>query len=247
MRGNVELFGGERERRSASSQVGVGYSSHGARPQGENGQAAAFDEVMRLVQRVFILPGPTKIPRVIGFCGVNRHAGCTWLCAQVCEVLAGQVPGSVCAVDANLREPALHKRFGIEKASGFAELMKAAKPPREFSRQIGSSNLWVITAGSGGHVPNGALNPGQLRARFAELRSQFDFVLVDTPAIDTYPDATLLAQMTDGVILVVDANATRRETARQAKESLEAAQIPVLGAVLNKRTYPIPDAIYRKI
>jgi Mrp family chromosome partitioning ATPase len=45
----------------------------------------------------------------------------------------------------------------------------------------------------------------------------------------------------------VQANSTRRETARKAKESLESAKVKLLGAVLNKRTFPIPEALYRKI
>ena len=51
--------------------------------------------------------------------------------------------------------------------------------------------------------------------------------------------------MADGIILVVGSNLTRRESARIAKESFEAAGIPIIGAVLNKRTYPIPEALYR--
>jgi Mrp family chromosome partitioning ATPase len=47
--------------------------------------------------------------------------------------------------------------------------------------------------------------------------------------------------------LVIEANSTRRETTRKAKESLEAANVRLLGAVLNKRTFPIPEVFYRKL
>jgi len=47
--------------------------------------------------------------------------------------------------------------------------------------------------------------------------------------------------------LVVEANLTRREVARKAKESLESANVRLLGAVLNNRTFPIPETIYRNI
>ena len=77
------------------------------------------------------------------------------------------------------------------------------------------------------------------------MRSHFDYVLVDTPPADSYADALLLGQMTDGIILVVGSHLTRRESARIAKESFDGAGIPVIGAVLNKRTYPIPEALYR--
>jgi len=169
------------------------------------------------------------------------------VCARAGEVLADQAPGSVCMVDANLRSPSLHSRFHIEKGLGFADAIKGTEPIHEFAQHVGERNLLLITAGSTGTEPNGALNPACLRTRFSELRHAFDFVLVDTPATSIYADAMLLSQLTDGVVLVVGSNSTRRETARAAKRGFEAARVPIFGAVLNKRTFPIPEALYWKL
>jgi Mrp family chromosome partitioning ATPase len=81
----------------------------------------------------------------------------------------------------------------------------------------------------------------------AELREKFDYVLIDAPPISSYVDAVLLGQIADGVILVVEANSTRRETARMVKETFEGANVKLLGAILNNRTFPIPEALYRKL
>ena len=48
-------------------------------------------------------------------------------------------------------------------------------------------------------------------------------------------------------MLVLEANATRREAAFRVSEHLRASQIRVLGAVLNKRTFPIPESLYRRL
>jgi len=80
-----------------------------------------------------------------------------------------------------------------------------------------------------------------------ELRTAFDYVLIDAPPVSPYTDASLLGQLADGVVLVLEANSTRRETAREAKQSLEAANSRVLAAVLNKRTFPLPDFIYHNL
>ena len=87
----------------------------------------------------------------------------------------------------------------------------------------------------------------RLRTRFSELREEFDYLLVDTPPMSSYPDAVLLGQLTDGIILVIGSNSTRCEPARIVKESFEAAGVPILGAVLNRRTYPIPEALYQRM
>lgn len=219
--------------------------SESARPQVRRG--AAEDEITKLVQRVFVCPATPNPPAVVAFCGVDEGAGCSWVCARASQVLAEQVPGRVCAIDANLRSPSLHEHFSAEMRAGFAEAVKDPAPVRDFVRATYSSHLWLMTSGTVGKEPNGALNPDRLRARFSELRAEFDYVVLDTPPMSVYPDAVLLGRLTDGVILVVESNSTRRESARVAKESLEAARVPILGAVLNRRTYPIPEALYKRL
>jgi Mrp family chromosome partitioning ATPase len=81
----------------------------------------------------------------------------------------------------------------------------------------------------------------------AEMRAMFDYVLIDAPPVNLSNEAALLGQLSDGVVLVMEANSTRREAARKAKERLEAAKSHVLAAVLNNRTFPIPEGIYRRL
>jgi protein-tyrosine kinase len=80
-----------------------------------------------------------------------------------------------------------------------------------------------------------------------ELLTCFDYLLVDTSPAGTHGDATLLGTLVDGIVLVVEADATRREAARRTVESLRAMKASILGAVLTNRTLPIPEAIYRKL
>ena len=80
-----------------------------------------------------------------------------------------------------------------------------------------------------------------------ELRAAFDYVLIDAPPLNICNDAVVLGGLSDGVVLVLKANSSRRDTARQALEQLRAANIPIFGAVLNQRTFPIPDGIYKKL
>jgi Mrp family chromosome partitioning ATPase len=205
------------------------------------------DEIAKLVQRVFVLPGSARAPGAVAFCGVDEGAGCSWILARCGESLAAQVPGTVCLIDANLRSPSLHTHFQMEMDDGFIDAMKGSRPIAGYAKHVGKSNLWLMSSGAVGREPNGALNPARLHARFSELRTQFDYLLIDTPAVASYPDGVLLAQMADGAILVVESNSTRRESARVVKENFDAAKVPVLGVVLNRRTYPIPEALYRRL
>jgi Mrp family chromosome partitioning ATPase len=204
-----------------------------------------LEEVNALAQQIFL--ASTDPPRAVVFTGTEPGTGCTWVCAHLGEVLAGRVAGSVCLVDANLRESGLHQQFGVENQSGLSDALLQLDPIRTFARQLAPPNLYLISAGSAGESAQTLLTSDRMRLRIVELRSEFDFVLIDTSAMSVANDAIGLGSISDGVVMVLKANASRRETARQAIQDLQGGKAKVLGAVLNQRTFPIPDSIYKKL
>jgi protein-tyrosine kinase len=232
-------------KRTAPSSVRPEEIVYSKRPR-SNLDALNQSEEIKLVQRVFMLPG-TEMPRVVVFSGIGQGTGCSTICARASETLASLVTGSVCVVDANLRTPHLNRYFGVVNRTGLTEAVLQSNPIRDFAQRLSRPNLWLITHGSVPSSPDALLTPDRLRPRIAELRSEFDCVLIDAPAVNHYGDTTLLGQLADGIVLVIEANSTRRETARKVKESLEAANLRVLAAVLNKRTFPIPNFLYRRL
>jgi capsular exopolysaccharide synthesis family protein len=206
------------------------------------------EEAVRLVQRLFLVPGPDA-PRAVVFSGVNPGDGCSTICTCVAETLAAQVgtPGTFCLVDANLRAPSLDRYFGLENRTGLAEAISQPGPVRSFAQQVNGGRLWVMTSGSAPSNIHALLTSEGLRARMADLRAEFDNVLIDVPPISLYADAITLGKLSDGIILVLQSNATRREAARKAKETIETAQVPLIGAVLNRRRFPVPPGLYGKL
>jgi Mrp family chromosome partitioning ATPase len=86
-----------------------------------------------------------------------------------------------------------------------------------------------------------------MRQRLTELREQFDYVLLDVAPLNICNDAITLGSLSDGVVLVLKANSSRRETARKAVQDLQTANVRIFGAALNQRTFPIPDGIYKRL
>ena len=79
------------------------------------------------------------------------------------------------------------------------------------------------------------------------LRSEFDYSVIDCPPLSVSGDLLSIAPFVDGVLLVVEANRTRRDEPRQAMQNIEAAGGTLLGFVLNKRTYEIPKWLNRML
>jgi capsular exopolysaccharide synthesis family protein len=206
----------------------------------------SLEQVNALAHQLFIQPG-ADAPRAVVFTSTEPGTGCTWVCAHLAEVLAGRVGGSVCLVDANLRDPGLHQYFGVANDSGLSDALLRLDPIRSLARSVGPPNLWLISAGPSGENVQALMTSDRMRLRLAELRKEFDFVLVDASAMSVSTDAVALGSSSDGVVMVLKANASRRQTARQAIGDLQGGQAKVLGAVLNQRTFPIPAALYKKL
>jgi Mrp family chromosome partitioning ATPase len=205
----------------------------------------ADEEIVKLVQRLFLFSN-SHAPKAVVFSSVQGHAS-TAICCRVGSVLAAQGTGSVCLVDGNLRAPSLHRLFGAEKVPGLADAAFTPGPIKHFAAGISGGKFWVVPAGSRRCEAQPLLGSERMRLWMRQLREQFGYVLIDAPPLSSHSDAALLGQMADGIILIVEANSTRRENARIAKETLESANVKLLGAILNNRTYPIPEALYRKL
>jgi Mrp family chromosome partitioning ATPase len=208
-------------------------------------EKTADKEIVKLVQRLFLFPN-SHAPKAVVFSSVQGD-GSTAICYQVGGVLAAQGVGSVCLVDGNLRSPSLHRLLGAETFPGLADAIFKERPIREFTAGMSGGKFWVVPAQSPRRETQHLLGSERMRLWMRQLREQFGYVLIDAPPLSSYGDAALLGQMADGIILVLEANSTRRENARIAKETLESANVKVLGAILNNRTFPIPEALYRKL
>jgi capsular exopolysaccharide synthesis family protein len=204
------------------------------------------DEMFKLVHRVFLTQGSSR-GRMVVVSAMETGNGCSWICSRMAEVLASQVSGSVCVVDANLRSPGLHRQFEVPNHYGLSDALQVTEPIRRFVTSLSRPNLWLLSCGAEVDGMQGMLTSDRMRTLLAELQREFDYVLIDAPPIESGDDSVVLGRSSEGIVLVLRANSSRRESARKAVRDLELANVRVLGAVLNRRTFPVPEAIYRKL
>jgi len=82
---------------------------------------------------------------------------------------------------------------------------------------------------------------------FEKLRQRFDLILIDSPPATTSPDGLDISPKVDGIVLVVEADKTRWPVAESVKERIKRSGGKILGIVLNKRRYYIPNFIYKRL
>jgi capsular exopolysaccharide synthesis family protein len=205
--------------------------------------AVIREEITKLTQKLF---ASADGPRRVVFAGTESESGCSWMCARVGEALASHGRGRVCVVDCNLRTPGLHEQFSNENHHGLSDALLGDGPIQEYLHRR-SQNLWLLSCGASPDAGLAMLSSDRLRSRLLELRSLFDYVLIDAAPLNSSHDALVLGSLSDGVVLVLKANSSRREAARQALNEMQSANVRVLGAVLNQRTFPIPEKIYKRL
>jgi len=88
---------------------------------------------------------------------------------------------------------------------------------------------------------------GRIGERIAELRNTFRYVIVHAGPIYRESGTLLISRFTDGIVLFLEANFSRRLSALWVKERLAALSVNVLGVVLNNRGFPIPEEIYKRL
>ena len=200
------------------------------------------EQMQQLIQRVFLSMDGTG-PHAVVFCGVDEKNGSASVCARAARALASNSGQTVCLIDANVRSPRLSRLLQIDTA---ARIVNPSSSVRERCEQM-DDHLWfagpALLAGSRSTLPSA----DELKDILAQLRGAFEYLLIDAPATNVCGDAVLLGRAADSAILVIDANITRKLTARRAKETLDAAGVRLAGTVLHNRTFPIPEGLYRKL
>lgn len=162
-------------------------------------------------------------------------------------VTLGRDGFSTVLIDGNLRRPSLHRRFNLMKLNGLTELIFGDIDLDEGLKKTEVPDLYVVTAGRSLSDPVFVLRSERLEKLIQDLKEDFDYVLIDSPPVNLYSDSIQLANIVDGVILVVRAEGTRLEVVQRVKEHLEELNAPLLGVVLNGRRYVIPDFLYKRL
>jgi tyrosine-protein kinase Etk/Wzc len=144
-----------------------------------------------------------------------------------------QTGSRVLLVDSDLRRPALHNFFALDKTYGLTNVLVGSLSFDDVIKHTEVEKLDVIT--SGDIPPNPAeLVTSESMRRFIELaRSRYDYVLLDSPPVIAVTDAAVLATRVDGTVLVVGSGTVNKREVVRAVGLLRNVRSPVLGTVLN--------------
>lgn len=200
-------------------------------------------EMMALYQNIdCVLPNPPQ--RAIQFISSHEGEGVSTVVREFARQAAVIMGKSVLIVDAAHRNPSQHIFFNIPPDYGWKDAMKNGEPVENAVFKAGNSNLYLSPL-----IPHTTLSPYvydfvATSKLLTDFKNKFDLVLIDSSSATTSPDSIALTRSADGVILVVEAEKTRWQVAEAVRDKILKNGGNILGIVLNKRRFYIPDSVY---
>jgi capsular exopolysaccharide synthesis family protein len=137
-------------------------------------------------------------------------------------------------VDASVRRPVQHVRFGLTWTNGLTEVLEGKAKLSDALLKTGVQNLWLLPSGNTPADPSGLMGSEAMASVLSELEAKADLILIDASAAGPFADALSLAPLSDGVVLVLAAGQKREGLEEYVKTQLERLGAKILGIVLNK-------------
>lgn len=137
-------------------------------------------------------------------------------------------------IDGDLRKPTQQYIFNKNNIKGLSNLIIDKTDFREVVQQTEVENLELLTSGPIPPNPSELIASETLKNIFRELKEYYDFIIVDTPPVNTVTDAQLFAELTQNIVYVIDVDNNQRASIEKGKVLLEKTGAKILGVVLNK-------------
>jgi capsular exopolysaccharide synthesis family protein len=137
-------------------------------------------------------------------------------------------------IDADLRNPSLHKTLGLDNRRGLTNLLTSSSTLKDVVQESGAHNLTVISCGPLPPNPAELLGTNRLKAIVRDAMAEYDVVIIDGPPVMGLADAPMVAAAVNGSLLVIEAGRTGRTQALAAARRLEMSNAHLLGVALTK-------------
>jgi capsular exopolysaccharide synthesis family protein len=147
----------------------------------------------------------------------------------------------VLLIEADFRHPKAADYLGLDREKGLTDILSGEARLDDVIQRWGENAIHFLPCGPLPNDPSELLGSRNMAALLAEAHRRYDFVLVDTPPLLPYPDASAVAPYTDGVILVVRYGRTKLQHVQAAARSLDAVSARLLGTVMTMLPRRGPD------
>lgn len=188
------------------------------------------EEFRTLRSRLYQIREKMSLKRLMVTSALPKE-GKSFVAANLAQVMVRQHGRRALVIDADLRNPGMHRHLGAIQTPGLADYLTGQCDEFAALQRGPMENLFFMPAGKAAASAPELLSNGRLKLLLQRVEPFFDWIILDTSPVIPVSDATLVAQFCDGILMVVRSNVTPADLARRAR-----AEFPdklLLGVVLN--------------
>ena len=189
-------------------------------------------EAYRTIRTNLQFSGVDREMKVVEVTSAVPNEGKSTVIASLAVVLA-QARKKVLLLDCDFRNPTQHKLFGLHN-KGLTNYMANGDDYSGFIQHVDQENLDILLSGPVAPNPSEMLMSNKMQDLLDRVRTEYDYVLIDTPPIMPVTDAAVLGAKVDGVMIVIASGADKPELVQAAKTRLVQGGANILGCILNK-------------
>jgi exopolysaccharide/PEP-CTERM locus tyrosine autokinase len=206
--------------------------------------SSAAAECFKTLRSKIMVGQSGKLCRTIMVTGAQPLDGKSMVSANLAVSIAQGINHHVLLVDCDLRRPSLHKTFGLQAGQGLREYLEKGTSIAPYLLKTPVSKLTLLPAGTPIASPSELLGSEKMQSLIKEVRDRYKdrFIIFDTPPAHFIADTALLADLIDGVVLVVRSGKTDAEFVRDVVENIGKENI--LGVVFNATNEAIREYRY---
>jgi len=192
-----------------------------------------FAEALRSLRTSLLLSTTGKPPKYILFTSSTPSEGKTTISTNTACILA-QGGTRVLLIDADLRRPNVHPKFGISSKVGLSTLLTGGTTFEQTIQQIPEvPTLDIIASGPVPPFPSELLSSEAMQTMLTNAAATYEYIIIDSPPVLSVTDGVILARNADAVVLVVRFGKSNKNIIRRARDLLIRAGAPITGIVLN--------------
>ena len=192
---------------------------------------SAFAEAYRSVRTALQFSTDHGVPRVLLVTSPSASEGKSTTALTLARNFA-QLGKRVLLIEADLRNPSLHRTLGVRSETGLSSLLAGAATANQVIMDTDDERLKVVLAGPLPPNPAELLSGSRLLSMLTVAAEKYDQVIIDGPPVLGIADAPILSNVAGGTLLVIQAGGTRIKTAQAAIKRLSAARARVIGAIM---------------
>lgn len=198
----------------------------------EREPSSSYAESFRMIRTNIKYSSIDKNKKVLLITSSAKGEGKSTIAANLAVCIA-QDNNKVLIIDCDLRRPNIHRIFNISNSNGVTDYLINEIELKDAVKQH-SNKLDIMTSGSMPPNPAEILATNKFDNMLNLVKSEYDYVILDTPPVGTIADTQILATKTDGIILVAEAEETKKNNLLEAKRLIDKVGGKIIGVIINR-------------